>query len=975
MLLIVILSVLSFFLKDKSILHQKNQFDIVVSQNRKISLLKTNKCLSHNSDNQKNWYYIHFYQCNLSKISQYIPINPTDMIIKNTFILFLSTDQLSMISNISFAKKFEPNDKYSDSIEKLAQSKYLLVIGSQNFVLEQNSKFFTIYSKIDSYSYLIKPSKSTSYNNRYLIRTLSENPLIRTISIYNKPVLKNSIYAGYTQRNTRNINKDAKTGLYYTERYLNAKGLTGEGQIVTVVDTPIDFQHSMFYDPNSTFEVKKPLNHRKFVYYHFEGTVDELRAKILNKEHGTHVAGTIAGESICGDGYEIMNGNAPKSKLIYFKLNSYSNDMLIEKMAEFGSRISSNSWDYMGYDDEGNYAFSLLALNNPDIAFIFSAGNEYQGGNFTVDDPSGSKNILAVGAIDDFFEEVRKMRFQSKKDASFYIDGEEIQMYDPFYTGVLGTDVNKSDIVIVNVEEVGDCELFEIDRLFLIYASTREKAAWVKKCYVYPSKGVLLSVEVEKVQAFLEHSKSSLVTAFDITQINNSKPVNHAYFSSGGPANKGIIKPDVMAPGRRIFSAKSIKNTTEFHGCADNVSSCVSIKEGTSQAAPNVAGAAALISQYFMDGFWKYPSVTLDGPTLRALLINSCVHPQRSKTPDILFGHGVIDLSTLLPFDGEFGLQITNRNGNNSIGQNGHKVAFLNVLTKKKDLQITLSYLDTVLYASSSIPIVHNLDLVVTSPSGKEFKGDNIEGGDSQHLSTNEKVIIDKDELETGNYTIHIYTGSFIDSEINSKTQNFSVVATGGIESGYLNFNEAENCGYDKCDDAIPLHKKCDNNSIGPICQGQISTQKIDNFTMTLRAHEIKRISVNPKNFLYTLNTIKKISVVALNMSEYSSVWIDKKCRFELGEFESMIGKFSDDSELNADVGYKSSTMCIAIFNNNYEEATFSVSVTRNNRIYYYYIAAGCVAAVLLIIIIIVVVVKSRRSRERNGFTEIKSLN
>lgn len=57
--------------------------------------------------------------------------------------------------------------------------------------------------------------------------------------------------------------------------------------------------------------------------------------------------------------------------------------------------------------------------------------------------------------------------------------------------------------------------------------------------------------------------------------------------------------------------------------------------------------------------------------------------------------------------------------------------------------------------------------------------------GDKQHLSTNEKVIINQNELEIGEYSIHIYSGSFIEANISQKTQDFSVVATGGIESGY----------------------------------------------------------------------------------------------------------------------------------------------------------------------------------------------
>lgn len=127
---------------------------------------------------------------------------------------------------------------------------------------------------------------------------------------------------------------------------MNEKGLNGKGQIITVCDTYVDFNHAMFYDPNSTFDVNIPLNHRKFAYYDFNGTVEELEQKISKDEHGTHVAGTIEGESICssnrGDKFENFNlfdGNAPKSKWIYFKLNSFTIEKEIQTMNKFGSYI------------------------------------------------------------------------------------------------------------------------------------------------------------------------------------------------------------------------------------------------------------------------------------------------------------------------------------------------------------------------------------------------------------------------------------------------------------------------------------------------------------------------------------------------------------------------------------------------------------------------------------------------------------
>jgi len=82
-----------------------------------------------------------------------------------------------------------------------------------------------------------------------------------------------------------------------------------------------------------------------------------------------------------------------------------------------------------------------------------------------------------------------------------------------------------------------------------------------------------------------------------------------AAFSSLGPTIDGRLKPDLMAPGEYIFSAKAnpVIGATPPGYCAPLTASLPSIKpiQGTSMATPTLAGAAVLLRQWLVEG--RYP--------------------------------------------------------------------------------------------------------------------------------------------------------------------------------------------------------------------------------------------------------------------------------------------------------------------------------------------------------------------------------
>jgi hypothetical protein len=111
---------------------------------------------------------------------------------------------------------------------------------------------------------------------------------------------------------------------------------------------------------------------------------------------------------------------------------------------------------------------------------------------------------------------------------------------------------------------------------------------------------------------------------------NNNAGANDARdiinFSSRGPCADGRIKPDIMAPGVRIFGAASqdpgyaaVNVCTMYFPAGQTLYTWSS---GTSHSCPAVAGGAALVRQWFLNDGHPAPSPAMT----KAYLMNSATH-------------------------------------------------------------------------------------------------------------------------------------------------------------------------------------------------------------------------------------------------------------------------------------------------------------------------------------------------------------
>eukprot|EP01041_Mallomonas_annulata_P005578 gene5578-11237_t len=260
-----------------------------------------------------------------------------------------------------------------------------------------------------------------------------------------------------------------------------------------------------------------------------------------------------------------------------------------------------------------------------------------------------------------------------------------------------------------------------------------------------------------------------------------------AYFSATGDTYDGRIKPDVVVPGQGLMSATG-RNATE-RGASCNAA----YSSGTSMATPIVSGAALLIKQYLENSsYWSVwcnvtyracPRVSksshshVSGTLIKAALLLSG-EPLSYVTPDIYTpdssqGWGQVLLANLLPIPGlyDFDLYVAESETLESLNRRLYSVMVEDVNTP---LRVCIAWNDPVNVYWAAKSLLNDLDLMVTSPSGKVFYGNGRRGDERNPV---ERVVVSAPE--TGKYTISVTAKQLVESG----SQQYALVITSG---GYV---------------------------------------------------------------------------------------------------------------------------------------------------------------------------------------------
>jgi len=466
------------------------------------------------------------------------------------------------------------------------------------------------------------------------------------------------------------------------------QGLLGAGQTVAVLDTGIDIDSCFFDDADTGLPARNDdqgvavsSEHRKVLAVDFSWDwPDPSTMSWDDQGHGTHVAGSIAGDQ---PPYMQHNGNdgmAPGARLVVQDAGYQVNDCadlpglgcpvqplepVLQQAWDQGARIHSDSWgDEENIEPYNRYTeraadIDRFCFDHKELVVVFAAGNAGPTWD-SVGSPATGKNVIAVGA-----------------------------------TGH------------------GD---------------------WNPPC----------------------------ITSF----------------SSRGWTHDGRIKPDLVAPGHAVYSARSDGTVTSF-------SCLIGLKSGTSMAAPTVAGLAALVREYFSRGFYPggreqaeagfEPSAAL----VKAMLIASAVDltskgcTNTEPIPSREQGWGLVQLDQALYFpDSPFSLLVDDHRRGFTSTQEAEQQQVIR--HRGGTLKVVLVWTDPASSSLASSNLVNDLDLVVEGP-GATYFGNNFSGGTSQpggdpDRSNNVEVVLCPD-ASTGRWSIAVRPAS-----INVAPQDYAVV-------------------------------------------------------------------------------------------------------------------------------------------------------------------------------------------------------
>ena len=497
-------------------------------------------------------------------------------------------------------------------------------------------------------------------------------------------------------------------------------GLSGAGEVIAVCDTGIDTADPQSIHPDFSGRVvaieSYPITPDLSRYVNNPGGDDG--AADLDSGHGTHVAGSALGDGSASEGLDGLSGPvrglAHKAKLVF---------QAVEQEMQWK--------DPANYQRYGRYLLTGIPL---DLATLF--GNAYHQNARIHSNSWGGGD---PGAYDSQCEQLDRFVWEHKDFCVVVAAGNDGTDHDG--------DGSINPMSVSSPATAKNC--------ICVGASENERPGFNGNTYGrwwaddYP-----------------------VAPYNDDPMANNPEQV--VAFSSRGPTRDGRIKPDVVAPGTFVLSARSrmlAPNNMAWSGFPS--SRLYFYMGGTSMATPLTSGAVALIREYLRkERQISTPSAAL----LKAALIAGAVrlpgYGAQGAVADNDQGYGRVNVDAVLapaaPTQVEF-LDIAPGLRTGEVYSQP-----IQVQGAGAPLRVTLAYSD---YPGPAL--VNNLNLMLIAPDGKRYVGNQAQGTLLTMDARNNVEVIHIQNPAAGTWRLEV-----VGSNVPQGPQDFGLVYMGELGEG-----------------------------------------------------------------------------------------------------------------------------------------------------------------------------------------------
>lgn len=487
---------------------------------------------------------------------------------------------------------------------------------------------------------------------------------------------------------------------------LNNTKYTGEGVLVGIYDTGIDWRHPDFRDPadstksrilsiwdqtlTATGNEAKPANFSRGVEYtraHIEDELDGSPTNFVRENdisgHGTHVAGTVAGNGAAyKDGRhrgfatkaDIVivkggNGSFPQNNTIdaitYFKQVATAHN----KPIVFNMSIGGQSG---AHDGSGTHEMAIdeFTKSGPGRVAVISAGNDYGkkihrkitlpaggAGIFSLDT---GKNVAETEILSFYMYGSTNAPLTAKittPDGGVYFAAPQKTTSFTFandnFTGTVYNYVSVANQkryvqVVLKREEKSVEDSKGLYTIELVNDDNKPVDVHGYKISEAVST-VLQGGDDEYIVSQPGNSANAITVAAYVGRLtsyrvkppagyttSNTVAEGIASFSAKGPRADGVLKPEITASGQSVVSAMSRDARLTESSSANIDGKYYKTNQGTSMSAPGVTGAVALLLQ-------ANPNLTAEQVKNR-LMENARADAATGVVPNSRWGAGKLDI-------------------------------------------------------------------------------------------------------------------------------------------------------------------------------------------------------------------------------------------------------------------------------------------------------------------------------------------